>query len=270
MVKALKKPVILSLLFAISLSFFSSQLSAQKALDAKDIAIVYIGNSITYGSNLEHRETEAPPVITSSLLSKRIRNGHVEFSNQGYNGCSTLDFLPSSGSPFSRVIRGADSLLSNHKSALLIFSIMLGTNDSAIKGPTGAPVSQSDYRVNLSAIIEELLHRYPECKIVINRPIWYSPNTYNRSEYLAAGLARLQSYFPEIDSVVNSFGVSHAGHIFKGDTSAFDYFKERFSLLTPESGQAGIFFLHPNKKGAIKLSEFWVKAIYKVVSSNNL
>ena len=79
---------------------------------------------------------------------------------------------------------------------------MLGTNDSAITGPNGAPASPGKYHENMKTIIDKLLALYPKCKVVLHRPVWYSPNTYNGAKYLEEGLNRLQSYYPELQALV--------------------------------------------------------------------
>ncbi|MDP4291370.1 MAG: lipolytic protein G-D-S-L family, partial [Bacteroidota bacterium] len=121
-------------------------------------------------------------------------------------------------------------------------------------------------RANLKTIADSLLTAYPGCKIVINYPIWYSPNTYNTSKYLQEGLDRLQSYFPQIDALVAGYAVTHKGRVFTGDKKAFNYFRKNYlNQLIPENGQQGTFYLHPNRKGAAALGVFWGKAISKVV-----
>jgi lysophospholipase L1-like esterase len=139
---------------------------------------------------------------------------------------------------------------------------MLGTNDSAIEGPTGSPVSPENYRRNLRAIIDRLLTDFPDCRIVIHRPTWYSPNTHNGSTYMAAGLERLQAYFPQIDALVSQYRATRPGHVFAGDREAFDFFKANaHKYLNPEAGQDGVFYLHPNDAGAPLLATFWAIGI---------
>ena len=150
--------------------------------------------------------------------------------------------------------------------ATMVFSIMLGTNDSAIKGTNGCPVSPEQYYKNMSTIINKLLELYPGCKIILNRPIWYSPNTYNGAMYLKEGLLRLQSYYPEIQKLVESYSKTNPGQVFLGDTEGFDFFKENYDKFQHEDGNAGIFFLHPTKEGAKDLGELWGKAIYKAIN----
>jgi len=228
-----------------------------------DLDLVYIGNSITQGVQLEKSEIESPPATASEYLSHKSQIRKIEFINQGRSGFTTVDYLPSINGALKEVIVATRNL---HRDSLklLIISISLGTNDSAEKGPNGSPVSANEYRKNLKLIANELLINFPECKIIFQQPIWYSPNTYNRSKYMSEGLARLQTYFPELQSLVIEFALTNPGHVFIGDLTGFTYFRNNYLTdFIPESGNAGTFYLHPNKKGAIVLGKLWGDAIYK-------
>ena len=236
--------------------------AAFRIADSKKINIVFIGDSITEG---QHNPAIQPSVYAVNYLRHKLNTDSIAQANCGVSGKTTLDYLPSEDL-FKNVLTSADSFYADNK-AQLIFSFMLGTNDSAMKGTHGAPVSAADYSKNMTIIVDSLLKRYPSCKVVLNSPIWYSPNTYNSSMYLAEGLARLQSYFPEIDNMVKNYASTHPGHVFKGDTKGFKYFKENFNdALKHEQGVQGTFFLHPNDKGAARLGELWAKAIYKALA----
>lgn len=113
----------------------------------------------------------------------------------------------------------------------LLFSIKLGTNDSAIQGSSGAPVSKEDYRKNMETIISELLKKYPGSKVIVHHPIWYSTNIYNSSKYLKEGLDRLETYIPEIDRMIADYKISNPELVFKGDTKALKYFKKHYLKL---------------------------------------
>ncbi|MES2428033.1 MAG: GDSL-type esterase/lipase family protein [Bacteroidota bacterium] len=231
--------------------------------DKRDLNIVFIGDSITYGAGLPDRGTQAPPVICANYLKKQSQIGTVDFSNQGHSGYTTLDWLP--GTRAFIDAEAAARAFSN-QNAQLLFSIKIGTNDSAIKGTHGAPVSVEDYRANLKTIIDQLLKDFPGCKVIIEHPIWYSPNTYNGTAYLQEGLTRLQTYIPVMDELVKSYKATNPKQVFVGDTKAFNYFKDNAtSDLQPEKGRQGVFYLHPNPKGAITLGEFWGKAIAKIL-----
>ncbi|QEC65588.1 lipolytic protein G-D-S-L family [Mucilaginibacter ginsenosidivorans] len=233
---------------------------------SKEINIVYIGDSITQGVQLADPVTQAPPATASMNLQHREGIATVNFSNQGRSGFTTVDFLPP-GETFKHVEVAASELA--QKPGLLIFSIMLGTNDSAITGPNGAPVSPENYFGNLKSIIDKLLNDYPESKILLHYPTWYSPNTYNGAQYLQQGLDRLQSYFPQLRKLVKYYAAANPGKVFIGDKKAFGYFKKNaLTDLIPENGHRGTFHLHPNVKGAAALGSYWANAIYKLAMAS--
>lgn len=256
----LKKSIGLLLLMAILHLFGVSAFAQAK----RDLNIVFIGNSITYGAGLADPSTEAPPVIAAAYLRQQSNVGNVEIANQGHGGYTTVDFLPTTGGVFKDVEKAAGAF--TNKQALLIFSIKLGTNDSAIEGPRGAPVFPENYYQNLKLIADSLLKEFPASIVIFQHPVWYSPNTYNGAKYLAEGLERLQNYIPEIDLLVQDYSASYPKRVFVGDTKGFDYFKKHAQTdLQAEQGHEGIFYLHPNKLGATTLGNFWGEAINKVL-----
>jgi lysophospholipase L1-like esterase len=257
--KKLRSLMLFVLLFDIAVLYTNGQ-PAEKKLN---IDIVFIGNSITEGAQLNKPSDEAPPATATNYLRIQKKIGSVEFINQGRSGFTTVDYLPSSDGALTQVIAATNKL---HKDVhhQLIFSISLGTNDSAEKGPNGSPVSPAVYQQNLKSITDKLLSVFPECKVFFQQPIWYSPNTYNSAKYMAKGLARLQSYFPELKLLADKYSHLNPGHVFIGDVKAFEYFKTNYLTdLNPESGNAGTFYLHPNKKGSEVLGKLWAEAIYK-------
>lgn len=240
-------------------------LSLYSQKEKKDkLNIVYIGNSITQGALLENPADEAPPVQATQWLRTQSKLLAVEYSNQGVSGSTTVDFLPISNTLFPKTIQAATDLQTKYPKATLLFSIMLGTNDSAVKGPNGSPVSSPQYYTNMKVIVDELLSTYPQSLIVIHRPIYYSPNTYNSAIYLEEGLNRLKRYYPMLQSLVKQYEEKYPKQVFIGDTDAYDYYEANHkTMFIPENGNAGLFYLHPNLQGASKLGEFWGKAIYK-------
>ena len=126
--------------------------------------IVFIGDSITEGNYLP----QAPPVLTANWLHQHVSSVDLHFSNQGKSGHTTVDTLPETGTDFPEIEKAATQLESVHRGHL-IFSVMLGTNDSAMDGTLGAPVSPENYRKNLSTTIDRLLKDYPNCTVILNR-----------------------------------------------------------------------------------------------------
>ncbi|HEY1501891.1 MAG TPA: hypothetical protein VGF88_20120 [Acidobacteriaceae bacterium] len=94
--------------------------------------------------------------------------------------------------------------------------------------PLGAPVGPKQFTNNLIQIFTERLGEFPAAVIVVHRPIWYSPNTHNHSDYEQPGLDRLQTYFPAIDAAVSAFARTNPGHIYLGDADAFARFSTHY------------------------------------------
>ena len=200
--------------------------SASAANNKRYVNIVFIGNSITFGAGLPKPVHDAPPVKAALFLSKCPEVASVKYSNRGQSGCTTVDYLPDTNTLFPWAVRAADKF-KDETWADLVFSIMLGTNDSAIEGTNGCPVAPERYYENMKTIINRLLALYPNCRIVVHRPLWYSPNTYNGAKYLEEGLRRLQDYYPQIQRLVDYYASHFPGQVFLGDTKGFDYFKEK-------------------------------------------
>ena len=227
----------------------------------RNVNVVYIGDSITEGAGISSALNHATVASNSAL--QQLGFDTVRSSNQGHSGYTTVDFLPGTET-FRKVEQDANRY--KNATGVLVFSIMLGTNDSAMQGPNGSPVSKENYYKNLEAIINALLKDYPGCKVVIHHSLWYSPNTYNGARYLQEGLDRLQSYFPQIDQLVKSYSKTNKDSVFLGDTKALAYFKKNYlTNFQPENGHEGTFYLHPNATGAKALGIFWAKGMYKAV-----
>ncbi len=226
---------------------------------AEPINLVFIGNSITYGAMLQNPGSQAPPFKVGRMMQEELERP-VTVYNCGVSGATTLDFLPATGSYFASVASAVKRAQAN--GGPIIFSMMLGTNDSAETGPNGSPVSPENYYKNMKVIIDYLLNNYPHTIIIVNYPIWYSPNTHNGARYLQAGLDRLQTYHPEIDRLV-SFYAKMQDHqrVFAGNPETFSYFEDKTDLFVAEAGNSGTFYLHPNATGGTRLAEFWKQSI---------
>lgn len=229
------------------------------------VDVVFIGDSITEGVLLSDPDRQAPPPIAAEWLSKHLPNVEFFQSNQGRAGHTTLDVLPASQTDFLEIEQAATELQVAHPGQL-VFSIMLGTNDSAEDGPLGSPVAPRDYSRNLKTIIDRLLADYPDCEVILHYPTWYSPETYNASRYLANGLRRLRSYLPEIDRLIAGYRHARPRQVYKGDTNAFQLIKEHHrNYLVAEAGQNSTFFLHPNAQGAEVIGQLWAEAIARAL-----
>jgi len=222
-----------------------------------DLDVVFIGDSIT--------QPKTPVEAAAAYLKGCAGVGDVRISNQGHSGHTTQHFLPPGGPDLPGVKQAADGFASPDRE--LVFSVMLGTNDSACQGPLGAPASPATYRANLSALVDRLLTDYPRARVVLQYPIWYSTNTYNSARYLAEGQARLRSYWPEIAALVATCDAARPGQVFEGSQLGWDYFERNHATdMRHENGKAGVFFLHPNEQGSKVLGQFWGEAIRRAVA----
>ncbi len=227
-----------------------------------NINLLFIGNSITAGATLSSAATQAPPIVCRQLVADAT-GVTTNVYNGGHSGITTLGFLPGRDD-FSRLLTAAKAYQKNN-GGLTYISIMLGTNDSACSGTEGAPVSTDTYRTNIKKIIDALIEGVPGCKIVLNYPIWYSPNTYNGARYLEEGMNRLHSYYPVLDAIVEEYE-----QVFAGDRAVWDYFEDNKVLFTAENGNAGTFFLHPNLYGAQRLAEVWAHSLLKLIEADGV
>lgn len=231
-----------------------------------NLDIVYIGNSITKGSLLGIPEV-APPALSCDYISHQPGVGEVNFINEGRDGSTVADYLPSDTGALSKVIEDARHF-HNDTNHLLLFTISLGisVNELAENGSGDLDKDTTDYQDNLTSITDRLLSEFPGCKIIYLQPVWYSPDTYNSPLYMTEGLARLQAYYSDLQSLVLKYARNNPGRIFLGDLKGFAYFRNNYLTdLIPRDGNAGSFYLHPNKKGANVLGKLWGEAIYKSI-----
>ena len=227
-----------------------------------NINLLFIGNSITAGATLSNASTQAPPILCRSLIQEAT-GVNTNVYNGGHSGITTWGYLPGRDD-FTRIISNAKAL-KKANGGLIYISIMLGTNDSACTTTEGAPVSPDAYGNNIRTIINKLIAEVPDCKILLNYPIWYSPSTYNGAMYLQEGLDRLHSYYPILDGIVEEYD-----QVFAGNRGVWEYFENNFALFTRESGNAGYFYLHPNLTGANRLAEIWAKSLLQLIEADGI
>lgn len=217
--------------------------------------LIFIGNSITEGVLHADKSKTAPPVAAAAYVG-RMASCEVNFRNCGRSGATTVDFLPERRADFLRVEQAVKDLC-GVSDAPVVVSIMLGTNDSASFGTTGAPVSNEDYARNLETIMARIRELCPGAIFVLQRPIWYSANTYNGTMYLVEGQKRLSGYTDVLVGLAREYD-----DVYMGDTGACDYLRDHYrKYYFAEDGNAGVFYLHPNEKGARKLGKRWARAI---------
>ena len=232
-------------------------------IDPKDnINLLFIGNSITAGATLSNSATQAPPIVCGKLV-EQATGVTTNVYNGGHSGITTWGYLPGR-SDFTNIVNAAKAY-KNKNGGKIYISIMLGTNDSASTTTEGAPVSNDTYRSNIKKIINKLIEEIPDCKILLNYPIWYSPNTHNGAQYLQEGLDRLRGYYPILDAIVEEYD-----QVFAGNRGVWEYFEDNKVLFTKEAGNSGDFFLHPNVNGAKRLAEIWANSLLELIKADGI
>lgn len=262
----MSKHISLSSLFLVITLVLSAALKAE---NHRDYNIVFIGNSITYGANHPYmqRVQTCPPAQAVKWLSAQKGIGELHYSNQGYSGRTSYDFLPSKpASLFNAVMQAADSLTSNWPESTLIFSFMLGTNDTAER-PTGGPSTPEQFKSNMLEIIEAIIAEYPDAHIVLNKIIPYSPGAHTiRDSRMHIDL--LPDLNKELRNIVKQYKDSGKAKIYIGDTKAASYFSKEKNYtkeMYREEGFGGSsYYLHPTPEGSAHLGVFWAKSLYKI------
>lgn len=262
----MKRLLLLFSLVIFHLSFVYAQRSAN---------IVFIGNSITYGALHEQREQTAPPVQCARWLCQREDIDTVYFRNCGRSGKTTYHFLPCaedvipSGDKtyFGDVVSKTRELVKAHPSLPLVFSIMLGTNDT-VERPKNKHTEPDDYAKNLITIIDSLLKLWPDAHVVLNKPIWYYPDYHTKGGSIASkkSLKLIDTYYHQFPQVVAK---SKAGHVHIGDADAYAYFEQHWKtdIVEEKDARGKSYWLHPNEQGAGRLAEFWGKALLPIIKS---
>lgn len=254
------------LFFILSLTHCGAQRSAN---------VVFIGNSITYGALHSERELTSPPKQCARWLSGQEGIDTIYFSNCGKNGRTTYHFLPreedvipaGDKTQFAEVVGNTRRLVDEHPGLPLLFSIMLGTNDS-VERKNNRHTSPTDYANNLCAIIDTLLRLWPDAHVVLHKPIWYTPDYVTKSGSVASkkSLRLIGDYektFPEVVSRCKK------GQVHIGDSEAYRHFEQHWQTdINEEKDARGhSYWLHPNEQGAAKLAELWGEAILKVMDA---
>jgi lysophospholipase L1-like esterase len=117
------------LLFPLVL-FLLSFMSLNGQMNIRNLDIVYIGNSITQGVQLDNQDEVAPPAFATKHIRTLQGVESARFLNRGKSGYTTVNFLPTPDGELSKAIIAVKEFHTD-QNRQLVFSIMLGTNDRA-------------------------------------------------------------------------------------------------------------------------------------------
>ena len=200
--------------------------------------IMTVGDSITAGTGT----TGGNDLSTTLGVNYSTLTGRgCTIINQGVSGKTSADWATDAGSIRTTAIAAA-----NAKGAV-IFSIMLGTNDSKESVKT----STSSYLANMQTLCAALFAGIPTLKAcVLHKPIYHGVSL---TDFQGATLARLEDYNENLFSICNG---SNATGILPGDSSWFGYIAGNPTQLGDN--------IHPNNTGAPVGGKYQANAIYRV------
>lgn len=231
-----------------------------KAPAPKSLNIVFVGDSITSGYLMKTPVRDAPPVYAAAWLKGRPGITNVLFRNCGKPGYRTDQFLPDRlNSEWGEVKQAGESF--RNVPGKLVFSIMLGTNDSAGHNDTGIHPPER-FKSDMKILVEALCASFPESVVVIHHPTGYTkaPGTYPEN---------LALYKPIIDSLVEKAAGTHPGRVFLGDVKAWSFFdRHRETHWFCEARGSVPYYVHPNERGAAAIGQLWGEAIARAVFSS--
>ena len=257
---------------ALSLPFLLLAVVGMQARE-RSYNVVFIGNSITYGAMHKQRELTAPPVQCAAWLSMQEGVDTVYVKNCGRSGRTTYHFLPrkedvvpaGDKTYFGDVVAKTRELVKAHPGLPLVFSIMLGTNDT-VERPRNQHTTPDDYANNLCAIIDSLLTLWPDAHVVLNKPIWYTPDYHTKGGSIASkkSLKLIGEYYAQFAKVAER---CKSGHVHVGDSEAYGYFEQHWKtdVVEEKDVRGKSYWLHPNEQGSGRLAQYWGKALLPVM-----
>jgi lysophospholipase L1-like esterase len=191
------------------------------------VAVGFLGDSLTAGYLLN----EKPGDLAAALLQSTP--ALVPTVSPGVSGATTADYLPG-----QLHMINAKALFERH--GVHHVSVCLGTNDCS----DANAVTPAQYRENMLAICRDLVA--DGYTVLLNYPPAFVPPAY--TVFTATSLARLESYQPVIDSLVN--GVT----ILQGDTTAFDDFGANPAWIASDN-------IHLTPTGNAALAQRWAGVV---------
>jgi lysophospholipase L1-like esterase len=212
----------------LALAFLLFCLISPFAVQAQQLRIACIGNSITFGARLDKPDIESYPAVLSEML-KANDYLNYEIKNLGIGGATILRF----GTP--NLWRLLDSLPSFVPDIVLIKA---GTNETVGK-PRLNWEHIDEFEKDYSDYIAEIRKVNPNCKIVICSPLDMVIQTEGLSPERIADLTGRRPRIWELRKSIKKIATNENTY-FLDLTSPF---KGKANLMTEKDG------VHPNKDG---------------------
>ena len=168
---------------------------------------MWVGDSITFGyqtsngSNSPAKYANTYLAADSSVTAAwqlRFQDGS-SYQMESAPGKTSADFAGGN-------LAGMMSFMAHRR--VNVVSIMLGTNDAKDSVAT----SSAAYKANLQTIIAGLKAVNPSVRVVLNKPLWFKPDTGYAADFSTASLARVAGYNTMIDQLADGASVVIGGN----------------------------------------------------------
>lgn len=244
------------------ISIMAAVVLSMTAMAQQEYNIVFIGNSITYGATHQAPQKTNPVISCAKYLKEQGLTVHTK--NMGKSGKTSRDFLPGRKGYWSATKKAAAELAEAYPDGQMVFSIMLGTNDAAIR--TKKSCWKSDiFLGSMTTLIDSLQAIYPQAVFVLQQDPYFSPNVEKESgtKMDEACLKQLRDYW-----TVDQQLAKERSNVFLGSNDIYAFFEQNHQeMMTPEEGLQGTFYLHPNAKGAAELGKLWGNALVEILKN---
>lgn len=189
----------------------------------KPVKVGFIGDSITVGAAGDYNAVQNEMDQLGNKYSP---------VNRGVGGTTSEDWLP-----HKALYKNSFTIFKSE--GVRVVSIMLGTNDA-----NRMRVKPQKYYENMRTIISELIVSGQIKYVIVNYPPY------------SIKADKLPLYIKQLDKLINNNTT-----IIKGDTSAYDYFKEHQVLLSDG--------VHPTNEGYKELGIRWASAFKRFLETHH-
>ena len=158
---------------------------------------LWIGDSITFGyATSANWYTKSPAAYAHTWLG----SDSTFTASYGIAALGYKNVLGVNGRTSTEAVAGLPRIIGQARiTGATLANIMLGTNDS--KESAATPPAQ--YKSNIAALVSALKEQNPDIRIVLNKPLWFQPDTGYGSDFSTASLGRIAQYHSMLDQMAD-------------------------------------------------------------------
>lgn len=166
---------------------------------------LWIGDSITFGYGTSANwYTKSPAAYAHTFLAANSTiTANYVISSVGYN-----NMLGVNGQTSTDAVAGLPKIIGQARIiGATLANIMLGTNDSR----DSASTSPDQYKANISTLLTALQAQNFNIRVVLNKPLWFQPDTGYNVAFSTAALSRIAQYHSMLDQMADGESIVVGG-----------------------------------------------------------